>query len=145
MYVALVTYCYDKGGPVPGPRQSVMSIPPLPDTISNAPLTIAPTGQTPATFQTPAQLFPPPPPGQAPERPVVPIGMPDPATEPAPASGSVTMRQNGNLHSMPQGPVIVVVPRGAVIQVFSRAPGGWYQVGGSAPWGWVHESMLDKR
>ncbi len=144
VYIALVTYCYDKGGPAPAPRRSVLSIPPLPDTISAPPPAIESAGQTPVTFPNPTPLFPPSAHRPSPELPIVRAAVPDPISDQPAALGSVTMRQNGNLHSSPQGPVIVVVPRGTVIQVFSRAPGGWYQVGGSAPWGWVHESMLDK-
>jgi hypothetical protein len=54
------------------------------------------------------------------------------------------MRQNANLHSDPHGPATRVVPQGTVLRVFATAPGGWYQVGDTAPWGWVHESMLEK-
>jgi hypothetical protein len=32
-----------------------------------------------------------------------------------------------------------------VLRVFRQATGGWSQVGDTAPWGWVHESMLSKR
>jgi hypothetical protein len=53
------------------------------------------------------------------------------------------MRQNGNLHADPHGPTVRVVAQGTPMHVFAQAPGGWYQVGDSAPWGWVHESMLD--
>jgi len=140
VYVALVTYCYEQGGPVPAPRQSVVSIPPLPDTISKSLPTIDPAGQPPAT---PTQLSLPPTYEQMPKRPVVPATVPDPASDQAPALGSVTMRQDGNLRSSPAGPVVVAVPRGTVIQVFSQTRDGWYQVGGSAPWGWVYKSVLE--
>ena len=143
VYVALVTYCYDQGGPIPRPRQSVVSIPPLPDTISKLLPTIGPAGQPPATPPIPTQLSPPPTYGQVPERPIVPATVPDPASDQASALGSVTMRQDGNLHSTPAGPVVVAVPRGTVIQVFSQTRDGWYQVGGSAPWGWVYKSVLE--
>jgi hypothetical protein len=54
------------------------------------------------------------------------------------------MRRNGNLHSDPKGPTVRVVSQGTVMRVFAQLPGGWYQVGDTAPWGWVHESMLDR-
>lgn len=143
VYVALVAYCYDQGGPIPAPRQSVVSIPPLPDTISKSPPAISPAEQPPATPLAPTQLSPLPTNGQVLERPIVPATVPDPASDQASALGSVTMRQDGNLHSTPAGPVVVAVPRGTVIQVFSQTRDGWYQVGGSVPWGWVYKSVLE--
>ncbi len=140
VYVALVTYCYDQGGPIPARRQSVVSIPPLPDTISKSLPIIGPAGQPPAT---PTQLSPPPVYGQVSKRPIVPAIVPNPASNQASALGRVTMQQDGNLHSTPAGPVVVAVPRGTVIQVFSQTRDGWYQVGGSAPWGWVYKSVLE--
>ena len=112
VYVALVNFCYEGGGPAAG--RSVLAMPPLPDAV------------------------------------------PDPAARPAPpprppvpgartAFGSVILRQAANLHSDPHGPAVRVVPQGTVLRVLSQAPGGWYQVGDTAPWGWVHESMVEKR
>jgi Bacterial SH3 domain len=76
-------------------------------------------------------------------------------SEPPPSHGSevppepstqrmVTMRQGGNLRAGPGSghPVLRIVPRGTVMQVFGEAPGGWYQVGDTQPWGWMHVSML---
>ncbi len=118
VYIALVAYCYDKGGPSMGPDQGVMPTPPLPDNIPDSAF----------------KRVPPPQPAQAQGA----------AAASSRASGSVTMRQAGNLHSDPHGPTLRVVPQGTVMHVFSQAAGGWYQVGDSAPWGWVHESVLDK-
>ena len=38
--------------------------------------------------------------------------------------------------------VIAVLPRGQVLDVFDRAPGGWLRVGVGEPWGWAHSSLL---
>ena len=38
--------------------------------------------------------------------------------------------------------VIAVLPRGQVLDVFERAPGGWLRVGVGEPWGWTHSSLL---
>ncbi len=123
VYAALVTYCYENGGPSPSPDSSVASVPPLPDAIPNpqvpgADARAAPDAQTTAPITVTAA--------------------------PTAASGSVTMRQNGNLHADPHGASTRVIPAGTSLRVFGQAPGGWYQVGDTAPFGWVHESMVDR-
>ena len=55
------------------------------------------------------------------------------------------MRQNANVHAGPHGPSVRVVPQGTALRIFGAAPGGWYEVGDTAPWGWVHESMFVRR
>jgi hypothetical protein len=49
-----------------------------------------------------------------------------------------------NLRNGPGGgaAVIAVLPRGQVLDVFERAPGGWLRVGVGEPWGWAHSSLL---
>lgn len=49
-----------------------------------------------------------------------------------------------NLRSGPGGgaAIIGVLPRGQVLDVFERAPGGWLRVGVGEPWGWAHASLL---
>lgn len=49
-----------------------------------------------------------------------------------------------NLRGAPGGgaAVIGVLPRGQVLDVFERAPGGWLRVGVGEPWGWAHASLL---
>ncbi len=119
VWLAIVGYCYEQGGPAPGER-GVMSLPPMPEVAADAP--------------------------QAPSAPVAARPLPRPAAiAQAGASGGVTMRQNANLHADPHGPVSRVVPSGTSLQVLSEAAGGWLQVGqdGSA-WGWVHESMVER-
>jgi uncharacterized protein YraI len=49
-----------------------------------------------------------------------------------------------NLRNGPGGgaAVIGMIPRGQVLDVFERAPGGWLRVGVGEPWGWAHSSLL---
>lgn len=114
VYLAMVNYCYEKGGPAAGPNRGMMSMAPLPDTTPD---------------------------------PAVRAADPAPAV-PAPsataATGSVTMRRSANIHSDPKGPTVRVATQGTVLKVFAQAAGGWLQVGDAAPWGWVHESMVDR-
>lgn len=131
VYMALVTYCYEKGGPVSGPFQSVTPLPPLPDTVPD-PSHGSGMAQRPAASASPAS------------RPALATADVAGAPDQAPASGSVTMRQNANVHAAPHGASVRVVPQGTVMRIFATAPGGWYQVGDTAPWGWVHESMMDR-
>jgi hypothetical protein len=62
-----------------------------------------------------------------------------------PASGTVVMRQNGNIRIAPQGETIRVEPQGKELQVFGEAPGGWLQIGDTKPNGWVHSSLVQRR
>ena len=118
VYAAIVAYCFEDGGPSPSPSRSVAATPPLPSAV-------------PEPLDHPA----------GPTR-----GSPTPAAAaPVEASGTVTMRQNGNLRTDPHGASVRVIPQGTSLHVFGQAPGGWYQVGDTAPSGWVHESMLDRR
>ncbi len=136
-YLALVTHCYDEGGPVDGPMAGVPPIPPLPNTVPSPSL----EGAAPAVAA--AQAVP---------------GAPGPLPAAAgsggaavdgsaaqPASGSITMRQNANVHASPHGASVRVVPQGTALRIFGQAPGGWYEVGDTAPWGWVHESMFSRQ
>ncbi len=97
--------------------------------------------------------------GPAPERPLslppLPDDIPDPRvpaadpSHPVPATtaqpgAKVTVRQSANVHSSPGGPSVRTVAQGMSLRVFAQATGGWYQVGDSAPFGWVHESMLNR-
>ena len=131
VYLAIVEYCYDEGGPTPGPLHSVMPMPPFPDTVpdprsrSRSPPR---PGKTPPEVPRPTAATP-----------------PDMVPDRTSASGSVSMRRNGNLHTRPHGPAVQVVPQGTVMRVFSQAPGGWLQVGDTKPLGWVHESLLERR
>ncbi len=133
VYVALINYCYDKGGPASA-TASPPPPPPLPDRIPDPSAKARPAPN--ALTVTPGNAAPAPasaPPG-APASPAI-----------TPAAGDVIVRQSANLHSDPHGPSIRVVQQGTALHVFGQAAGGWYQVGDSAPWGWIHESMLDRR
>ena len=118
VYAAIVAYCYENGGPSPSPIRSAAATPPLPDSVPEPPSRSSPA---------------------------VPAAQPPTAATATEASGTVTMRQNGNLRTDPHGGSIRVVPQGTSLHVFGQAPGGWFQVGDTAPFGWVHESMLDRR
>ena len=119
VYAAIVNYCYENGGPVQSSLRTATPTPPLPDAVPNPAL--KPSASTPAAS---AQQG---------------------AKPPIEASGTVVVRQSANVHSDPKGPSIRTVQQGASLHIFGQAPGGWYQVGDTAPFGWVHESMLDKR
>lgn len=63
----------------------------------------------------------------------------------APAAGPrerVVTQGPANLRAYPGGEVLGTVARGRTLQVFDRAPGGWAQVGETAPEGWIHSSLL---
>ena len=118
VYSALVADCWDRGGPA---SERPLSLPPLPDNIPDPHLPPV-SDQAAAAPARPATLSAP---GQT------------------PAGGTVTVRQSANVHASPGGPSVRTVQQGASLRVFSTATGGWYQVGDTAPFGWVHESMLN--
>ncbi len=128
-YLALVTNCYDNGGPADSPMASVPPIPPLPNTVPSP--SLAGAGSVAAEPRAPAGR--------------VAGGPAADASATQPASGDITMRQNANVHASPHGPSVRVVPQGTALRIFGAAPGGWYEVGDAAPWGWVHESMFVRR
>ena len=127
VYSAIVNYCYENGGPAQTGFRVAAPLPPLPDAIRN-----------PAT----APAAPPAVPSATPTRPVAATPL---TKAPMEASGTVIVRQSSNVHSDPKGPSIRTVQQGASLHIFGQAPGGWYQVGDTAPFGWVHESMLSKQ
>ena len=124
-YLALVTNCYDNGGPADSPMASVPPIPPLPNTVPSP--SLAGAGPVAATPQATARR------------------LAGGASATQSASGDITIRQNANVHASPHGPAVRVVPQGTALRIFGAAPGGWYEVGDAAPWGWVHESMFVRR
>ena len=132
VYEAIVADCFEGGGPTTTRLPSLAPIPPLPNDVrpratpagTDAAPQVSPSGPSPAPPAPPAQ------------------GNAAPASAPAPASGAVTMRQDGNLHTAPHGPTIRIVPAGTTLHVFGTAPGGWLLVGDGAPQGWVHDSMV---
>ncbi len=139
VYEAITGYCFDGGGPVPALNPSPLPIPPLPNA------TPSPQGGTEASGA-------PPPPSRpvSPETPPAaaagpPTPTPAPAPTPAetpPPGGTVTLRQDANIHTAPHGLTIRVLPAGTALHVFATAPGGWLEVGSTAPEGWVHDSMV---
>lgn len=58
--------------------------------------------------------------------------------------GAVLVRSPANIRAQPVGgsEVLRVAPQGTEYKVFSRAPGGWMQVGDAQPLGWIHSSLL---
>ena len=142
VYLAIVAYCYDRGGPIPGPYHSMTSMPPLPETIPNPLSGHEPPGRATAT---PAAGSRPSPSASCPQAARPGNSLASMPLDRASASGSVSMRRNGNLRSRPQGPAVRVVLQGTTMRVFSHAPGGWLQVGDTQPRGWVHESLTERR
>jgi hypothetical protein len=68
------------------------------------------------------------------------------AAAPAPAppmdAGRVITRQGANIRDAPTNSTVLrTVPRGTVLQVFTRRD-GWIQVGQDVPMGWVYSSLL---
>ncbi|WP_158742848.1 SH3 domain-containing protein [Acidisphaera sp. L21] len=124
VYAALVTYCYENGGPAQTGFRTATPTPPLPDAVPD-----------PAASAAAARVTP-----------VAAAGAKTPGTVvPTEASGTATVRQSANVHSDPKGPTTRTVTQGTSLKIFGQAPGGWYQVGDTAPFGWVHESMLERR
>lgn len=80
-------------------------------------------------------------PGVPETAPIPPAAAPAPAAS-AVAGGRVTTQSPANLRAAPSGEVLASIPRGRTLIVFDRAPGGWLQVGETAPQGWVHSSLL---
>ena len=144
VYVEMTSRCGEEGGPrQSGNRIIPAPLPAVPDNLPHAGLPAA----MPAPARPAAQSG-----AQAGAQPNGAAGQAAARAEPppvaaTPASGTVVMRQNGNLRANPHGggEVLRVLPRGATLRVFGEAPGGWYQVGeGNAPAGWIHGSMLNR-
>ncbi|WP_458095545.1 SH3 domain-containing protein [Roseomonas sp. WA12] len=121
VYVELVGRCFDGGGPVSraGGTPVAQQTPPLPNGL---PILDQATPEPPKTPDLLSAVA---------------------ASAPGTPSGTVTMRQSGNIRSSPNGggSVLRVARSGAVLNIYGTAPGGWYQVGESAPEGWVHRSV----
>jgi uncharacterized protein YgiM (DUF1202 family) len=82
-------------------------------------------------------------PARASAPPAAPTGSP-PGPQASPTGSTVTIRQRGNLRTGPGSShsVIRTIPSGTVVRVFGHEAGGWYLIGDTAPWGWMHESRL---
>ncbi|MBS0641916.1 MAG: SH3 domain-containing protein [Acetobacteraceae bacterium] len=131
VYVDALARCFEGGGPQNQRRDSVPPLPPLPQDVQ-------------AVLAGPAPAAPPPAAAPVPAAPTPGTAALQPAT--SAASGTVVMRQNGNIRSSPQGDTLRVEPAGKELRVFGEGPGGWLQVGtGSQPDGWVHSSLVQRR
>ena len=131
-YVDTLARCYESGGPQNIMRGTAAPVPPMPDdakTVLSGP-TSAPTG-SPAAPASVAQ------PQTSATAQAVPTS--------TPASGTVVMRQNGNIRIAPQGETLRVEPQGKELRVFGEAPGGWLQIGDAEANGWVHSSLVQRR
>ena len=98
-----------------------------------------------AVFAGPAQVPPPVPATAALAAQLQASARRQPAPTSSPASGTVVMRQPGNIRIAPQGAILRVEPRGKELRVFGEAPGGWLQIGDTEANGWVHSSMVQRR
>lgn len=151
VYIESIERCFEGGGPRSGQGQAVGALPPLPsDTVlmqqsghPSIPATPAPMAPAPNAnpgTQTGANTPAAPQPGPSP--------VPPPVVEAPAGTGTVTTTAAHpvNIRSNPGGggAVVRVVPRASSLRVFGEAPGGWLQVGEDAPFGWVHESVLDR-
>jgi hypothetical protein len=167
-YIETVAHCYDGGGSQTMLHGSIVSVPPLPEHPDAATQSVSPPQQQSAAVQMPVIITPRAPARVTPLAPDVLTGAPPgayrapdvltgapsgayrtadllaggPAAE---VSRTVIMRQNGNIRAAPKGDTLRVAPRGASLRVFAEAPGGWLEVGDTAPFGWVHSSMVEPR
>jgi hypothetical protein len=124
VYFEMVDRCFDGGGPST-PRAISRPMPPAPSELART----RPEEARPAPAPAPAVA-----PSSAAEVPGA-----------TPMEGIALTRGPANIRAHPGGggAVLRVAPRGAILQVYGEAPGGWVQVGEHEPWGWVHRSMLE--
>ncbi len=130
VYVDTLARCYESGGPRDILRGT--AVPPMPNdmkTVLADPVPAAPGTAIPSVSAAKQQPL---------------------ATAPAlppssPASGTVVMRQNGNIRITPQGETIRIEHQGKELRVFGEAPGGWIQIGDTEASGWVHSSLVQRR
>jgi hypothetical protein len=148
VYVDTLARCFDGGGPQNARRETIAPVPPLPDDVkavlagpAAVPAIITPSALRPAV-PVPAQPLATALTGVTPGVPGASSVSP-PGSQPA--SGTVVMRQAGNIRVSPQGQTLRVEPAGRELHVFGEAPGGWLQVGDTAADGWVHSSLVQRR
>ena len=129
VYVDTLARCYQSGGPqnILRGTASPAPVPPMPSDL-NAVL----TSPTPAATAAPV--------APAPTARQQPSATAQTAPRSTPASGTVIMRQNGNIRTAPQGETIRVEPQGKELRVFGEAAGGWLQIGDTEVNGWVHST-----
>ena len=128
VYVETLARCYESGGPQKIMREAAAPVPPMPSDMK-------------AVLAGPSPVEVSPAPAVQPQTPAV--AQAAPAS--SPASGTVVMRQNGNIRTAPQGETIRVEPQGRELRVFGEAPGGWLQIGDTEANGWVHSSLVQRR
>jgi hypothetical protein len=132
VYFEMIERCWDGGGPSTG-RATGRPLPPAPSAI---PITIPDLAPPRAAPALPAQV----------EATALAPGQEGVAT--TALGGTVTMSQRTptNLRAQPSGggEILRTLPRGATVNVFAEAPGGWLQVGDAEPWGWVHGSLVER-
>ena len=126
VYVDTLVHCYESGGPQNIMRGTVAPVPPMPSDMK----TVL-SGPTPAAPAPAAQPQP--------------TATAQSAPRSTPASGTVVMRQSGNIRIAPQGETVRVEPQGKELRVFGEAPGGWLQIGDTEANGWVHNSLVQRR
>jgi hypothetical protein len=158
-YIETVARCYDGGGPQAMVHGTIASVPPLPEHPDAAwrgvPPSVSPalSGPPPQQADVASTVTPRAPARGASLAPDLLTGAPPGAFHgadvlaggpEADVSRTVIMRQNGNIRAAPQGNTLRVAPRGTSFRVFAEAPGGWLEVGDTAPFGWVHSSMVDR-
>lgn len=134
-YFELVDRCFAGGGPQHA-RSLGRPLPPAPDGLPATREDMTPRAAlTPPAAATPAQ------PG------VTLVSTATPAPQAALGTVTVSQRSAANVRSSPSGggEVLRTAPRGLSLQVFGQAPGGWFQVGDTEAWGWVHHSVLEPR
>lgn len=68
---------------------------------------------------------------------------PDPEGRPT-VRTSTTARANIRQEPSLDAPVIRRMPSGSRLVVFGTAPDGWFHVGDAAPFGWIHETALQR-
>jgi hypothetical protein len=149
-YIETVARCWPGGGPQARQHGSITAVPPLPEHPDAVLRTAAPVAAPPAPASQPAFVVQPrvavaPVPPSASAVPPAAAETEDADEAPAGAIRTVTMRQDANIRTVPHGNAVGVAPRGSSLRVFSEAPGGWLEVGETAPFGWVHGSMVEQR
>lgn len=135
-YIEMTSRCGENGGPRQvGNRQVIPPLPPLPRDLPDQ----IQTAQPPETTHAPAgesvlQPVPHPTPGRQAETTVSSV-----------SGQTIIMRQHGNIRVAPVGgsQLVRVAPKGTVLRVFAKAPGGWLQVGEGDAEGWVHSSLVE--
>jgi len=128
VYIDTLARCFAGGGPQNQRRETMAPVPPLPDDVKSVlTATSAPAAVTPPASPQPQN-----------------VAAAQPVSAATPASGTVVMRQAGNIRTSPQGGTIRVEPAGKELRVFGEAPGGWLQIGDSEPNGWVHSSLVQR-